>query len=111
VIIQRRTTQEIRRITNENYVVNATRELCPFCDVQVVDFEGMNSIEQIRFSCGISLLVGVHGSGLTHVAWMKPSSEKQPTGVVEFFPYKYNCRNWYEQCAKAFGGNILRCIR
>jgi hypothetical protein len=103
VIIQRRSEQEIRRITNEEELVNATRQLCPFCDVEVVDFESKETSAQVRLACRTSLLLGIHGSGLIHVAWMKPSSPESPTGLVEFFPYKYTCRNWYEQCARTFG--------
>jgi hypothetical protein len=103
VIIARRSDQEIRRIINQDALEAATKDLCPFCDVQVIDFENMEIREQVQFSCRISLLLGIHGSGLIHVTWMKRSSEARPTGVVEFFPYKYTCRDWYEQCARLFG--------
>jgi hypothetical protein len=102
-IIARLSDQEIRRITNEDALVAATRALCPFCDVQVVTFETMGILDQVRFSCRVSLLLGVHGSGLIHATWMKRSTAARPTGVVEFFPYKYTCRTWYEQCAHLFG--------
>jgi hypothetical protein len=103
VVIHRRSDQEIRRIVNVGEVVGALEKVCPFCDVRIVDFETMEPREQLRFTCRVSLLLGVHGSGLIHVSWMKPSSQKHPTALVELFPYRYTCRNWYEQCARTFG--------
>jgi hypothetical protein len=47
--------------------------------------------------------MGIHGSGLAHMWWMPPWSEASPTGVVEFLPYKYNCRDWYKKIAISAG--------
>jgi hypothetical protein len=103
VVIRRPSEFEIRRILNENALVEAARELCSFCEVQIVEFEEMMMNDQLKFTCGTSLLIEIHGSGLIHAAWMNSSTPERPTAVVEFFPYKYNCRTWYKQCANTFG--------
>jgi hypothetical protein len=103
LVIQRRTASKIRRILNIDDLALATAELCPFCQVKFIELERLDSQQQIRAACNVSMLIGIHGSGLVHQAWMKPSTPENPTAGVEFFPYKYNCRTWYQQCANIFG--------
>ena len=86
-----------RKIINFDDLFNATRELCPDCDVQTIDFQKYDKKGQLRFTCNVSAIIGVHGSGLIHGAWMRPSTEAHPTAIVEIFPYKYTCRDWYYQ--------------
>ncbi|OHT08542.1 hypothetical protein TRFO_22878 [Tritrichomonas foetus] len=97
IIIQRKTNQLIRTLINNDEIVNATKELCPFCDVKEVDLQKFDKHGQIRFICNASLLIGIHGSGLIHGMWLKNSTPDNPTGLVEFLPYKYTCRTWYKQ--------------
>ena len=97
MIINRRTKEEKRRILNFDELVNATKEMCPICNVTAIDLQDYDKQGQVRVVCGASALIGAHGSGLTHVAWMNPSSDEYPTTLIELFPYKYTCRNWYER--------------
>ena len=109
-IIIRRTNQEVRRIINIDAVFNATKEMCPYCDVQTIVIEKFKKEEQIRVIANVSLLIGVHGSGLSHLVWMLPSipsnntNNQKPltTGIIEILPYKYVCRDWYERLAEGF---------
>lgn len=99
IIIQRKTKREVRRLINTDEILNATKELCPFCDVKLFDLQKFDKLGQIRFICNVTALIGVHGSGLVHALWMSPTSERLPTALFEFFPYKYTCRTWYKQLA------------
>lgn len=99
IIIQRKGSKIIRSILNVDDVYNLTKEMCPFCNITVMDFNSMSKRKQIAFMCDVSLLIGIHGSGLTHGMWMHPSTNDYPTALVEMFPYKYECRNWYQQLA------------
>ena len=97
MIINRRTNEEKRRILNFDELINSTKEMCPICNVTAIDLQDYDKQGQVRVVCGASALIGAHGSGLTHVAWMNPSSAEFPTTLIELFPYKYTCRNWYER--------------
>jgi hypothetical protein len=103
LIIRRRGGEDERLILNVAEVVNATRKLCPSCDVREIDFLNWSEAEQVRISCNCSVLMGIHGSGLAQMWWMTPWSEASPTGVVEFLPYKYDCRDWYRTTANSAG--------
>jgi hypothetical protein len=100
LIIHRKTKREVRRLLNPEELLHATREMCPFCHVQMVDFQQFDKNGQIRFVCNASVLIGVHGSGLTHAAWMMEATERLPAALIELFPFRYTCRNWYMQMAK-----------
>ena len=93
---------EIRKIINMDEVVNATKKLCPFCDVQEIDLQKFDKLGQIRYTCNATMLIGMHGSGLTHGVWLKPSTPENPTAVVEFVPYKFTCKDWYKQMSELF---------
>ncbi|KAK8871105.1 hypothetical protein M9Y10_009018 [Tritrichomonas musculus] len=103
LIIKRKTEKEIRRLINHDEIVNVTKSLCPFCEVREIELQKYDKYGQIRVTCGASLIAGVHGSGLTHAMWMKPSTEENPTALFEFLPYKYTCRHWYQQMCETFG--------
>ena len=98
LIVRRRGKKRI--INNFDKLVNVTRELCPFCLVKPVYFEDYTLKQQILMSLNASIVIGVHGSGLTNGYWMKPSSETHPTCIVEFIPYRYDCRPWYKNLAE-----------
>jgi hypothetical protein len=92
-----------RRVMNPEEVFNATKEMCPSCHVEMIDFQNWDKMGQVRVSCNVSVLIGIHGSGLIHANWMPRSSESNPTGIIEFLPYLYTCRDWYEVMAKTAG--------
>lgn len=97
LVIHRRGTEEKRRIINADELINATKEMCPKCNVSEVDLQTFDKKGQVRAVCKASALIGAHGSGLTHVAWLRPTTNNHPTTLIELFPYKYTCRDWYEQ--------------
>lgn len=67
------------------------------CRVNVVRMETMSVKEQVAVAARSTVLVGVHGNGLTHQMWMPPSSRSTvleiftPKGYV--FDYEILARN------------------
>jgi hypothetical protein len=57
--------------------LNVTRKY----DVDVVNFEMLSFIDQLKIAVDADVMIGVHGNGLTHLLWMKPGST-----LVEMFP-------------------------
>jgi hypothetical protein len=94
-----------RNIRNTHEIFEAMVEGCPHCQVEMVRFHHMGTEEQIRVTSTASALVGLHGSGLTHVVWMSESRPNHTTHLVEFLPYRYLCRNWYHTAADVAGVN------
>ncbi|KAJ7362225.1 hypothetical protein DFH08DRAFT_766748 [Mycena albidolilacea] len=67
------------------------------CEVQVAALERMGIREQIELVSRSTVLVGVHGNGLTHQLWMRPDRRSttieifMPTGYI--FDYEILARN------------------
>lgn len=78
VCLIRRTTS--RLILNEISLVSA---ISPFVRVQVVQFDGLSYREQIALIQRYTILVGMHGSGLTNAIYMYPGSV-----TIQMVPYK-----------------------
>jgi hypothetical protein len=97
--------QGSRNIRNTNEIFEAMVAGCPHCQVEIVRYHIMSTEEQIRITSRASVLVGLHGSGLTHVVWMAPSQPNHTTHMIEFLPYKYSCRDWYHTAAIVAGVN------
>jgi len=51
-------------------------------EVNVVSAEKLTRAEQIRLAARTTILMGVHGNGLTSLVWMKPNPRST---VIEFF--------------------------
>ncbi|KZO98280.1 hypothetical protein CALVIDRAFT_38694 [Calocera viscosa TUFC12733] len=51
-------------------------------ELNVVELEGMSKAEQIALAARTTVLMGVHGNGLTSLVWMRPSPH---SAVFEFF--------------------------
>ncbi|CED84940.1 Glycosyltransferase AER61, uncharacterised [Phaffia rhodozyma] len=51
-------------------------------ELNVVEMDKLSNEEQIRLAARTTILMGVHGNGLTHLLWMKPEIR---TTVMEFF--------------------------
>mmetsp|Transcript_48048 Transcript_48048/g.88502 ORF Transcript_48048/g.88502 Transcript_48048/m.88502 type:complete len:543 (-) Transcript_48048:200-1828(-) len=67
----------------ENELLRRLRtELNEKVEVEGVDFAELSMAEQICRANSADLLIGVHGSGLTHMIYMPPGA-----GVVEITPY------------------------
>ncbi|KZT61478.1 hypothetical protein CALCODRAFT_447436 [Calocera cornea HHB12733] len=51
-------------------------------ELNVVQLEGMSKAEQIQLAARTTVLMGVHGNGLTSLVWMRPSPH---SAIFEFF--------------------------
>ena len=91
VFINRRNS---RKIVNSKEIIETIRKQFPQYTINEYYFENMPMKEQIRVSSNAKILIGAHGSGISHLAWMKPNST-----VIEIFPYLYICRNWYKKAS------------
>ncbi|KAI5982490.1 hypothetical protein EDD15DRAFT_2377785 [Pisolithus albus] len=62
-------------------------------EVNVVSMEKLSREEQIRLAARTTIMVGVHGNGLTSLLWMQPSKHRTlmefnyPGGFMYFYPY------------------------
>jgi len=97
VVIDRGLTK--RNVVNVPEIVSFLKKECDFCEVKAIILEKLDVKEQISSVAKASVLLGLHGSGLSHVLWMAPHSKEKPTHLVEILPYNYSCRNWYNTAA------------
>ncbi|KAJ7058167.1 hypothetical protein C8F01DRAFT_1027665 [Mycena amicta] len=68
-------------------------------EVNVVLMEKLSRDEQIRLAARTTIMMGVHGNGLTNLLWMYPTPR---TTVIEFF-YPGGFAHNYEFTARALG--------
>ncbi|KAF9256391.1 hypothetical protein L218DRAFT_217394 [Marasmius fiardii PR-910] len=69
------------------------------CEVYVVQMEKMTMKEQLALAARTTILLGVHGNGLTHQLWMTPSAKS--TVIEIFIPQGYTFD--YEILARNLG--------
>jgi hypothetical protein len=101
---------ETRNIGNIQEVFETLASHCPHCVVEMVQFHNIAVEEQMRKTSRASVLMGLHGSGLTHTVWMRESRPNCTTHLVEVIPYKYLCRDWYETAAAVAGVQYHRVM-
>ena len=82
------------------------KEWCDKCEFSYTLMENISMGEQIEELCNASMLISIHGSGLSHMVWMR----NEKNAIIEIFPYKYNCRDWYQQVAESYGLNYFSWI-
>ncbi|PFH53395.1 hypothetical protein AMATHDRAFT_79208 [Amanita thiersii Skay4041] len=68
-------------------------------EVNVIEAENLSRVEQIRLAARTTILMGVHGNGLTSLIWMKPTPRST---VMEFF-YPGGFAHDYEYTTRAVG--------
>ncbi|KJA14321.1 hypothetical protein HYPSUDRAFT_150577 [Hypholoma sublateritium FD-334 SS-4] len=68
-------------------------------EVNIVTAEKMSRVEQIRLAARTTIMMGVHGNGLTSLLWMKPTPRST---VIEFF-YPLGFAHDYEYTTRALG--------
>ncbi|KAF9013356.1 hypothetical protein BDQ17DRAFT_1404874 [Cyathus striatus] len=68
-------------------------------EVNIVVAEHMSRVEQIRLAARTTIMMGVHGNGLTSLIWMKPNPRST---VMEFF-YPEGFAHDYEYTTRALG--------
>ena len=103
IFIDRNT--EKRNITNIKDVLKCVFNIFSDCEIMLLDLEIIPLEKQLYYFGRASVIIGVHGSGLTNVVWMKESSPHQKTHLIEFLPLKYNCRNWFKTASLYAGVN------
>ena len=92
-----------RTIVNTDEIIDLMKKTCSFCNIHRVKFQDMSITQQVRLVSKSSVLIGYHGSGLSHVVWMAESLPNRTTHMIEIMPYKYTCRNWYHIAANVAG--------
>ena len=97
VIIDRGMTK--RNIQNQKEVEDFVRNSCPFCVVKSLQLETVDVDKQVEIISRASVLLGLHGSGLTNCMWMAASRPNHTTHLIELMPYNYSCRPWYHTAA------------
>jgi len=68
-------------------------------EVNIVSAETMTRVEQFRLAARTTILMGVHGNGLTSLIWMKPTARST---VIEFF-FPGGFAHDYEYTTRAMG--------
>ncbi|KAH0829221.1 hypothetical protein J3R83DRAFT_2785 [Lanmaoa asiatica] len=68
-------------------------------EVNVVSMDKLSHAEQLRLAARTTIMMGVHGNGLTSLVWMKPSPQST---VIEFF-YPGGFARDYEYTSRALG--------
>ena len=96
-----------RNILNEDRIVQIMQQTCPFCQIQRESFRGYSLQAQVSKIADASAIVGLHGSGLSHVLWMKGCTENFTSVLLEILPYKYWCRDWYHSAADVAGVHYM----
>jgi len=80
-----------RRLTEESHdgLVKALNELVDegLCELHVTLMETMTYSQQVEAAARSTIMLGVHGNGLTHQLWMPPSPRS--TVIEIFFPKAY----------------------
>ncbi|WRT64161.1 uncharacterized protein IL334_001090 [Kwoniella shivajii] len=69
-------------------------------EVNIVSMDKLSRDEQIRLSARTTVMMGVHGNGLTHLLWM--NNQNPRSTVIEFF-YPGGFAEDYEFTARALG--------
>lgn len=92
-----------RNLPNFPELVRSIEALCPRCEVIPVKFQNMEIVEQVSLVARASILIGFHGSGLTHVVWMREWRPHVTTHLIEILPYNFTCREWYHTAANVSG--------
>ncbi|KAF8908539.1 hypothetical protein CPB84DRAFT_1674248 [Gymnopilus junonius] len=92
-----------RRLTDEDHegLIAALRELEAegICELKVAAMETLTFSQQIETVARSTIMVGVHGNGLTHQIWMPPSPR---SAVLEIF-YPKGYLHDYEILARNMG--------
>lgn len=70
IYISRKNAQR-RRLKNEDEIIPILKKH----GFTIVDFDILNFEEQLSYILNCEVLVGGHGSGLSHMLWMKPKSK------------------------------------
>ncbi|KAF5353317.1 hypothetical protein D9756_007986 [Leucocoprinus leucothites] len=88
-------TKLVERKNEEARVGEKKREW----ELHVLQAERMTKDEQVRAAARTTIMLGVHGNGLTHLVWMKPT---KVSTVIEIF-YPQGFAHDYQWTSRALG--------
>ena len=94
-----------RNLVNYDELLDALQKEFAEYEIESIFYEEHDMAYQIEHTYRSSIMIGIHGSGLSHVAWMRPN-----TTMIEILPYKFNCRDWYERTCNVSGVNYFKYI-
>lgn len=83
-----------RKVLNEDQVISLLKEY----DFEVINFEDLNIEDQIKLAHSTSILIGLHGAGLTNSIFMQEGA-----AVLEFRRDKVYHNQCYWHLSKALG--------
>jgi len=92
-----------RDLDNPDDVIRVIETHCNNCIVSKIDFSGLSLQQQVSKCSSASVIIGLHGSGLTNVIWMQKSTNHKRRILLEILPYNYWCRNWFHVAANISG--------
>lgn len=92
ILFSGRKTSKRNLINYDELFDRMTNEFSPKFEIEKIFYEDHDMATQIQKTYKSSIMIGIHGSGLSHVCWMRPG-----TAMIEIFPYRFDCRDWYER--------------
>ncbi|XXQ35888.1 Glycosyltransferase 61 catalytic domain-containing protein [Plasmodiophora brassicae] len=87
-----------RKIRNEDELVGAAQQAFPDVDVEKVAFEEMDVSEQVVAVHRATVVVGVHGAGLTHILFARGGA-----ALIELMPPEYAGRQHFQFISRFIG--------
>jgi len=87
-----------RRIVNFFDALSRLQNEFPHINFTAFSPEKYSYQEQINHFRSADMVIAAHGAALSHVTWMNRGK-----AVIEIFPFKVECRDWYGELAKANG--------
>ena len=104
VIVPLRRSQA-RSIINFNETIDTIEKICTFCEFTYINLDSFSIEDQIRLISGATVVLGVHGSALSHELWLHPSTKSFKSYLLEILPPNYWCRPWYKNVADSINVN------
>ena len=89
--------REKRSLVDKDAYVNHLKTLYPDIEITLVNFAALSFTEQLKLIRKTDILAGVHGAGLTHGIFLRPSST-----MVEVLPHDFNYKG-FRNIAKILG--------
>ena len=85
-----------RTIVNQKDAYEALKNAFPQVNICMIQPELLEYPKQMELFRAADLVIAAHGMALCQTIWMNESKS-----VIEIFPYRIECRDWYAALAKA----------
>lgn len=92
ILFSGRKTSRRNLVNYEEVYERLEKEFSDHFTIEKIFYEEHDMKIQIEKSFKASIMIGIHGSGLSHVCWMRPG-----TVMIEILPYRFDCRDWYKR--------------